>query len=345
VGPTQHKSRRCISGRGIDDFLLSHKCIFELLVAAIQEKLGHQEQECTVMRVIRSALFSLLFLALAIEAAHAKCDPKLDKNCLEFDRPAMKSFRKEAIGKETISKSSHEFSRPVETSAPAEKSAPSVSQPAREPASVNVGAEKPAWTPLQPLRAYLSAKDIPPPDVGAYGLVVFRSRPTPANREKLMKVCLSFVAHFDPSTKGTAAVGDQMWTVWPVDDPNAKEVKKDDCSYAIEHYDLIAAENAISDATLQHADFSGEGPFLVGWSPSKSRKIPDSVILVVDMSSDQTQQEIDHQFEFWKNEIVGDPEKWRGGFLTERIKERLRQYADRYGPALLESIKFFGGKS
>jgi hypothetical protein len=335
--------------------LLSHKCSFEFFGTAVQEELDDREQERIVMRMIHTALFGLLFLTLPIEAACAKCDPKLDKNCLESDRPAIKAFRKESIGKETsgkesigkeaIGKGGHGFSRPVETSAPAEKSAPPVNQPARQPASVNVAVERPAWTPLQPLRAYLSAKDIPPPDVGAYGLVVFRSRPTPANREKLMKVCLSFVAHFDPSTKGTVAVGDQMWTVWPVDDPNAKAIKQDDCSYAIEHYDLIAAENAISDATLQHADFSGEGPFLVGWSPSKSRKIPDSVILVIDMSSDRTQEEIDHEFEFWKNEIVGDPEKWRGGFLAERIKDRLRKYADKYGPALLESIKFFGGKS
>ena len=198
--------------------------------------------------------------------------------------------------------------------------------------------------PLLPVRAYLRAKDIPPPGVGAYGLVVFHSRPTPANREKLLRVCKSFVAYFPRSEETSAPLSDQMVTIWPTVHADAPEIQRDDCDYAIDHYDLVASESAINDATIQHGNFRGEGPFLVGWSPSNARGVPSSLVLVIDMSSENTQAEIDHAFQFWKNEIVEDPSKWRNGWSVERIRVSLQLFADTYGPAMMDSIKFFGGK-
>jgi hypothetical protein len=201
-----------------------------------------------------------------------------------------------------------------------------------------------AGGPLQPVRAYLRAKDIPPPGVGAYGLLVFHSRPTPASREKLLRVCKSFVAYFPRSEETSAPLSDQMVTIWPTVNADAPEIQRDDCDYAIDHYDLVASESAISDATIQHANFRGEGPFLVGWSPSNARGVPSSLVLVIDMSSKNTQAEIDHAFQFWKNEIVEDPSKWRNGWSVERIRVSLQLFADTYGSAMMDSIKFFGGK-
>jgi hypothetical protein len=53
--------------------------------------------------------------------------------------------------------------------------------------------------PLTPVREYLRAKDIPPPEAGAYGIVVFQSKPTAANKTKLIMVCNSFIAFFPRS--------------------------------------------------------------------------------------------------------------------------------------------------
>lgn len=198
--------------------------------------------------------------------------------------------------------------------------------------------------PLQPVRAYLRAKEIPPVGAGAYGLIVFHSKPTPANRPKLKMVCKSFVAFFPRNETSTVPLKDQMITVWPLDNPATKQAKKDDCDYAVDHYDLIASESAISDAQLQHAAFDGEGPYLVGWSPSKARGVPDALVLVVDMSADNSQVEIDNKFLFWKQKIVEDPSAWRNGFSSERIRVAIRIFADKYGQAMLDAIKLIGDK-
>jgi hypothetical protein len=196
--------------------------------------------------------------------------------------------------------------------------------------------------PLQPVRAYLRAKEIPPVGAGAYGLVVFHSKPTSANRSKLMMVCRSFVAFFPRNETATVPLQDQMITVWPLDNPAARQAKKDDCDYAIDHHDLIASESAISDAQLQRANFDGEGPYLVGWSPSKARGVPDALVLVVDMSADNSQAQIDQKFLFWKNKIVEDPSAWRNGFSIERVRVAIRLFADQYGQAMLDAIKLIG---
>jgi hypothetical protein len=153
-------------------------------------------------------------------------------------------------------------------------------------------------------------------------------------------VCQSFIANFPPSETSSVPAYDQMITIWPVVDP-APLKTKDDCDFAIDNYDLVAAESAITDATLQHGNFRGDGPFLVGWSPSKARALPDALVLVIDMSSDGTQDQIDHEFLFWKNQIVQDPSKWRGGWSVERVRLALKAFADIYGPSIMESVKFF----
>ena len=171
--------------------------------------------------------------------------------------------------------------------------------------------------PLTPVREYLRAKDIPPPGAGAYGLVVFHSKPTSANRAKLIMVCKSFQAYFPRSETSGVPVTDQMITIWPLDDPNAEMAKADNCDFVLNHYDLNASESAINDARKQHATFDGEGPYLVGWSPSNARGLPDKLVLVIDMSADNDQAMIDHKFLFWKNKIVENPSLWRNGWSLD----------------------------
>jgi hypothetical protein len=216
---------------------------------------------------------------------------------------------------------------------------------ATEKAAHDVGkaVEKATGTkPLEPLREWLAAKDIPPVGAGAYGLVVFHSKPTAANRKKLKMVCDAFVAFFPPAEKATVPLEDQMITVWPLDNPDAKEAKEDNCDYALDHYDLIAAGQAVSDAQRQHANFDDAGPYLVGWSPSKTRRIPDALVLVMDMSADNSQAEIDAKFLFWKNKIVQDPAAWRDGFSIERVRVAIHNFVDQYGQAMVDTIKLIG---
>jgi hypothetical protein len=157
-------------------------------------------------------------------------------------------------------------------------------------------------------------------------------------------VCNAFVAFFPRKETSTAPLKDQMITVWPLDNPDAKQAKKDDCDFAVDHYDLNASQAAISDARLQQASFDGEGPYLVGWSPSNARGAPDKLVLVIDMSADNSQALIDQKFLFWKKQIVEDPSRWRNGFSIENVRAAIRIFADQYGQAMLDAIKLVGDK-
>ena len=192
---------------------------------------------------------------------------------------------------------------------------------------------------LVPVRAYLRSSDIPPPAIGAYGVVAFRARPTPASRSRLLMACTAFVASLEAQKflPSTVAVSDQMLTIWPLDDPSSPNAEKDDCDFAIDHYDLYAADSAIADAEAQGARFGAEGPFLIGWSPSNTRGVPDKVVLVVDMSRYSSQDSFDHAFQFWKQEIVENPSLWRTGFSIEAIRLAARDFADHYGDTILKA--------
>ncbi|CCE04909.1 exported hypothetical protein [Bradyrhizobium sp. STM 3843] len=192
---------------------------------------------------------------------------------------------------------------------------------------------------LVPVRAYLRSADIPPPSIGAYGVVAFRARPTPATRSRLLMACTSFVASIPPQAliPSSVAVSDQMLTIWPLDNPAAAEAVRDDCNFAIDHYDLFGGDSAIADAEKQGATFGEDGPFLIGWSPSNTRGVPDKLVLVVDMSRYNSQDSFDHAFLFWKQKIVEDPALWRSGFSVEGIRLAVRDFADGYGDTILKA--------
>jgi len=194
-----------------------------------------------------------------------------------------------------------------------------------------------ATSRLVPVRAFLRSAEIPPQAIGAYGVVAFRAKATPANRDRLLMVCQAFVAALPPqkSVPSTVSVGDQMLTIWPLDEPASPEADKDDCPFAIAHYDLYGGDAAIADAERQGAKLGADGPFLIGWSPSNSRGVPDKLVLVVDMSAYTSQDSFDHAFQFWKQKIVEDPSLWRTGFSIEAIRLAVRDFADTYGDTIL----------
>ena len=130
-----------------------------------------------------------------------------------------------------------------------------------------------------------------------------------------------------------------MLTIWPLNSPDSDEAKRDDCDYMLDHYDLYGANSAISDARKQGAQFGTDGPFLIGWSPSNSRGSPDKLVLVVDMSSYDSQDSFNQGLRFWKEKIVEDPSLWRSGFAIEKFQLSIRDFVDHYGEAILSSAR------
>jgi hypothetical protein len=195
--------------------------------------------------------------------------------------------------------------------------------------------------PLIPTRAFLSSSRIPPPDVGAYGVAALRAKPTPANTARLNMFCTAFIKTL-PSQYSLPVgmpVTQEMITIWPIDTAKPVQLPQENCDYLLDHYDLYGGVAAIADATAQRKNLSGRGPFLIGWSPSNSRQIPDAIVLVVDMSDFDTQDSFDEALMFWQRKIVEDPSLWTSGFSAERIRLATRDFADRYGTSILKAVK------
>jgi hypothetical protein len=219
------------------------------------------------------------------------------------------------------------------TEAPTENPAgTSTSNPAKARSKARSGDQR-----LVPVRAYLRSSEIPPASIGAYGIVAFRAKPTSANRDRLLMTCAAYVASIPPqkSVPNSVSVGDEMLTIWPLDDPSSPDAAKDDCNFAIDHYDLYSADSAIGDAEKQGAQFGADGPFLIGWSPATARGAPDNLVLVVDMSLYNSQDSFNQAFQFWKQKIVEDPSLWRKGFSVEGVRLAIRDFADHYGDTIL----------
>jgi hypothetical protein len=198
---------------------------------------------------------------------------------------------------------------------------------------------------LVPARIYLRAADIPPPSIGAYGVVALRSKPTPANRRRLLRTCIAYRASLPPQNTlpSNIPLSNQMLTIWPLDEPDASEALKDDCDFAVDHYDLAGGILAIQDASRhQGANLEGIGPFLIGWSPSNARGVPDKVVLIFDLSSLESQASLDEAFVIWQKRIVENPALWTSGFSVPRIRLALRDFVDHYGT---DVVKFWGGKN
>jgi len=207
---------------------------------------------------------------------------------------------------------------------------------------VHHGADLPHSISLTPLRAYLRAVDIPPPGIGAYGVVSFRAKPTPATRARLLMVCEAFKASLPPQSSASVPPADQMLTIWPLDDPQSPAARADDCNFLVDHYDLLGGIQAIQDAERQGANLDGDGPYLIGWSPSTTRGVADKLVLVVNMSGFEHQDRFDHAFVFWQRKVVEDPRLWREGFSLDELRLDIRDFVDTYGDDLVKAITLFG---
>jgi hypothetical protein len=210
--------------------------------------------------------------------------------------------------------------------------------------SVAVPAQRPlASHELVPVRSYLRATDIAPKNIAAYGVVAFRAKPTPATRDRLRMVCISYTKTLarQVDLPRNISPNDQMLTIWPLDDPTNKQAVADNCDFVIDHYELYGGDLAIQDALRQGATLGDAGPFLIGWSPSNTRGIPDKLVLTVDMSDFDSQQSFDEALLFWKKKVVEDPALWRSGFRSEELKLSIRDFVDHYGGAILAAVNLW----
>lgn len=213
--------------------------------------------------------------------------------------------------------------------------APEGRQPARE---------------LRASRSFLPPHDFPPVDFAAYGIVAFPARAVPATEARHVMICEAYVATLPTPSDLPVPVEEQMVTVWPLDSEEiAARLQAESrdpasfnaCPEAVRHYHLPTTLLAIRHALVDVG--ARDGPFLLAWSPSSDKGKEDALVLVADLSGLESYLSILGKFQQWREDIEHNPELWKDGWSIARLRIALRDWADRYGPAVLRL--FIGGKA
>ncbi|MBB2964741.1 hypothetical protein [Methylobacterium sp. R2-1] len=198
---------------------------------------------------------------------------------------------------------------------------------------------------LIPVRALIEPVEMPPQAVAAYGMVAFTGKPLPNEVARAKFVCEAMKSTLipQPELAPSTPLSSQMITYWPITNKNKPEADSWKCDYLVENYHLKTGLDAITDADVKRERLATRrGPFLIAWSPSKSRGEKDALILIIDMSSHESQQSFVDLFKDWRQKIIDDPKLWRNGWDAKAIISMFRDTLDKYGETVLKFVKAGG---
>jgi hypothetical protein len=197
-------------------------------------------------------------------------------------------------------------------------------------------------------RMFAGPGQYPPKDFAAYGIVAFTSAPTKYDRDRYVLICAAYGAslpHARSLEKKEIPLKEQMVTVWPVKDEHVADdlntVYREivyTCDRSVDEYDLVVSRQAIKEAHRAGVTFSGRGPYLLAWSPGRSKGEEDALVLMSDLSGLTKYADIRNVFFQWTNDIEKNPELWKMGWDVETVRQLIRRWADRWGPAILSLV-------
>jgi hypothetical protein len=180
-----------------------------------------------------------------------------------------------------------------------------------------------------PSRAFLPPHDIPPEDFAAYGIVAFPQKATSSTIRRHISICKAFVATLPSTSLAKVPPEQQMVTVWPVDSASISATLSEsepDCKVAVDRYDLPTALTALKESrTRERTAFSGEGPYLLAWSPASTKGNKDALVLIGDLSDARTHVDFLNRFRAWRDEIEKKPELWRRGSFPPESSSSSRE--------------------
>jgi hypothetical protein len=196
-------------------------------------------------------------------------------------------------------------------------------------------------------REFAGPHGVPPEDIAAYGIVAFRwttMRGSP-DYDRHVWVCEAFVS----ALQSANAVAEerpqavQMVTFWPVNsDDLASELNQaqpPSCEAAVGGYHLGSGEQAIKEAEKRGENLgTGPGPFLLAWAPPRMKGQADALILVMDLSTFNSQISLKETFERWQQKIERNPELWNNGWSVESVRIQIREFADYCGIHLFKLL-------
>lgn len=233
------------------------------------------------------------------------------------------------------------------------------------PAAAGIDAiiDVPAAAAAEPVpvttRTFAGPDDIPPNSVSAYRIVAFPSAVAEATRDRFLAACQAFAATFVASVASAAPLDKQMITVWPVtakdiatelnvadltahegtaapEDPAAK--RKRQCAAAVDNYSLQAALQALYETGGAVKRATKAGPFLLAWAPGKQKGKVTAPVLVLDLSTANTEDEFARYFLKWRNDIQEKPDLWNNGWSWDLIRLRVGDFLDSTGNTLIAIV-------
>jgi hypothetical protein len=194
-------------------------------------------------------------------------------------------------------------------------------------------------------RTFAGPGEYPPEEFAGYGVVAFNLRP---DAERGGVFCEAFRQALLTDAELEAAgvpAEHQMVTVWPVASAEAASAARADdrdaCAAAVAEYDFAAGTFAIEEANRADPDatLTGPGPFLLAWSPGRTKGEADALVLAVDLSGVRTLEQARVEFLAWRNQIQRNPELWSpDGWSIETVRLAIQRWADRRADTILSLL-------
>lgn len=170
---------------------------------------------------------------------------------------------------------------------------------------------------------------------GAYGYLVFTKRPGRDQANRYGSMCEAYVNALESvNTFPGRDRASLMVTYWLLEEEPTNEWDLPDCMYLLEQYDYATASTIASSIGVLDA----EGPVLVAWRTPFETHEPGDTRLLLDLST-FIDNDLDRAFGIWKSRIVRDPTSWEEGFVLSNIKERFRNFLQKYGPSIVSVIE------
>ena len=195
-------------------------------------------------------------------------------------------------------------------------------------------AKKEAIAPT-PARDVLFSGQATPTGYGAYGYLIFTKRPSENDMDRYLKVCDAYNRYLDPVSEYTKSSRPNiMPTFWLAKEGKGVDNRKTDCEAWVKFYDYARAKSV---ARLTNV-LSKKGPILVAWRHPYEMVEQNEEALVLDLSK-FSNDDLDRAFGIWLDRITRDPKIWHDGFNLILVRESFRNFLEKYGDDILQSIK------
>jgi len=125
-----------------------------------------------------------------------------------------------------------------------------------------------------------------------------------------------------------------MPTYWLVTDTINFNKHSRNYSNWIDNYDYARAK--ILTSLVEKLDV--DGPLLIAWRKPYENADEGEEALVLDLSN-FADEDLDRAFGIWMNQITKDPNIWNDGFNLILVRENFRNFLEKYGDQIVDSIK------